>query len=65
MEEAAGEAAQSQTHHFRLVEVKKGVTDAGFTEVVLPQVFDVAGSQVATKGAFYLLSALKAEGEEE
>ena len=53
-------------HHFRMVEVIRGVTDGGFTEVILPQDFDLAVNRVVTKGAFYLLSAAKSasDGEE-
>jgi cobalt-zinc-cadmium efflux system membrane fusion protein len=64
LEEAVGESGQGPEHHFQMVEVKTGVADAGFTEVVLPQDFALA-YDVVTKGAFYLLSALKSAGEEE
>jgi cobalt-zinc-cadmium efflux system membrane fusion protein len=63
-EHEEGEEAPKAEHHFRMVEVKKGVTDGDFVEVMLPEDFDVANSLVVTKGAFYLLSAAKSEGEE-
>lgn len=59
-----GEEAPKAEHHFRMVEVKKGVTDGAFVEVMLPEDFNVSSSLVVTKGAFYLLSAAKSEGEE-
>ena len=61
-----GETEQHAEHHFRMVEVKKGVTDGAFAEVLLSEDFDIANSLVVTKGAFYLLSASKSaeQGEE-
>ncbi len=65
-EHEEGEAEQHAEHHFRMVEVKKGVTDGAFVEVMLPEGFDIANSLVVSKGAFYLLSASKSaeQGEE-
>jgi len=53
-------------HHFQMVEVKKGLTDGDFVEVILPEDFNIDNSLIVTKGAFYLLSASKLgnEGEE-
>jgi len=53
-------------HHFRMVEVKRGVSDGVYVEVILPEEFDVANNLVVMDGAFYLLSAAKlaSEGEE-
>jgi len=61
-----GETEQHAEHHFRMVEVKKGVTDGAFAEVLLPEDFDIANSLIVTKGSFYLLSASKSaeQGEE-
>lgn len=63
---AEGESEMHAEHHFRMVEVKRGVVDGGWVEVLLPEDFDLANSRVVTKGAFYLLSASKsaAQGEE-
>ena len=63
----AGEEKEMHgAHHFRMVEVRRGVVDDGWVEVLLPEGFDLANSRVVTKGAFYLLSASKAaaQGEE-
>ena len=48
---------------YRIVEVHKGVTDDGFTEVVLPEGFDTLTAKVVIKGAYNLLSAKKNAGE--
>ncbi|MGE6356887.1 efflux RND transporter periplasmic adaptor subunit [Flavobacterium sp. NPDC079362] len=48
--------------HFKAVEVIPGTTDLGFTEIKF--VNDVpAHAKIVTKGAFYLLSAMKGGGE--
>ena len=48
---------------YRIVEVKEGVKDGGFTEVILPEGFDVVNAKVVVKGAYNLLSAKKNAGE--
>ncbi|MDP4268438.1 MAG: efflux RND transporter periplasmic adaptor subunit, partial [Bacteroidota bacterium] len=48
---------------YRIVEVKKGITDDGYTEVTLPAGFDIQNTQVVIKGAYNLLSAKKNAGE--
>lgn len=48
---------------YRIVEVHKGVTDGGFTEVVLPEGFNITSAKVVVKGAYNLLSAKKNAGE--
>jgi cobalt-zinc-cadmium efflux system membrane fusion protein len=48
---------------YRIVEVHKGVTDNGFTEVILPEGFDSSTAKVVVKGAYNLLSAKKNAGE--
>jgi membrane fusion protein, heavy metal efflux system len=47
---------------FRMVEVKKGVSDSGYTEIILPEGFDM-NSRIVTRGAYTLLSAKKNAGE--
>ncbi|WP_316634527.1 efflux RND transporter periplasmic adaptor subunit [uncultured Flavobacterium sp.] len=56
--------AHEKEIHFKAIEVIPGTTDLGFTEVkfidkIYPDV------KVVTKGAFYLISALKGGGEHE
>lgn len=48
---------------YRMIEVGKGATDGGFTEVILPADFDINTSKVVIKGAYNLLSAMKNAGE--
>ena len=48
---------------YRMVEVHKGVASGGFTEVALPEKFDVKTAKVVVKGAYNLLSAKKNAGE--
>ncbi|MBL7112765.1 MAG: hypothetical protein ISS19_12590 [Bacteroidales bacterium] len=48
---------------YRMVEVYKGVTDGGYTEVILPEDFDSKAALVVIKGAYNLLSAMKNAGE--
>jgi membrane fusion protein, heavy metal efflux system len=48
---------------YKMIEVKKGVSDSGFTEVKLPEGFNTGVAKVVTKGAYTLLSAKKNAGE--
>jgi len=50
--------------HFKAVEVIPGTTDLGFTEVKFVDKID-SDAKIVTKGAFYLLSAMKGGGEHE
>ncbi len=48
---------------FRIVEVQKGVSDDGFTEIIVPDGFEKKQAKVVIKGAYNLLSAKKNAGE--
>lgn len=48
---------------YRMIQVQKGVSDKGFTEIVLPEGFDFQIAKVVVKGAYNLLSAKKNAGE--
>ena len=48
---------------YKMIEVKKGVSDSGFTEVKLPDGFNAGTTKIVTKGAYTLLSAKKNAGE--
>ena len=48
---------------YKMIEVKKGVSDSGFTEVKIPGGFNAGVAKVVTKGAYTLLSAKKNAGE--
>lgn len=48
---------------YRMVEVRKGVSDNGFTELILPEGFNIHTTRVVVRGAYALLSAKKNAGE--
>ena len=48
---------------YRMVEVQKGVSEDGYTEVILPKGLELATAKVVIKGAYSLLSAKKNAGE--
>jgi membrane fusion protein, heavy metal efflux system len=48
---------------YRMVEIQKGVTDEGFSEIRLPEGFNIKTARVVIKGAYNLLSAKKNSGE--
>jgi membrane fusion protein, heavy metal efflux system len=48
---------------YKLIEVGKGVSAEGFTEVILPNGFDLPKNQIVIKGAYNLLSAMKNAGD--
>ena len=48
---------------YRMIEIKKGVSDTGYTEIVLPESFNYKAAKVVIKGAYNLLSAKKNAGE--
>jgi len=48
---------------YRMIEVEKGLSTDGYTQVVLPPSFDTQTSQVVVKGAYNLLAAKKNAGE--
>ena len=48
---------------YRMIQVKKGVSDRGYIEVILPEGFDYKNAKVVTKGAYNLLSAKKNAGD--
>lgn len=50
--------------HFKTIEVQPGTTDMGFTEVKFMTNLP-SDAQIVTKGAFYLLSAMKGGGAHE
>jgi cobalt-zinc-cadmium efflux system membrane fusion protein len=48
---------------YRMVEVRKGVSSSGFTQIILPADFPADSAKVVVKGAYNLLSAKKNAGE--
>lgn len=48
---------------FKMIEVKKGLTDNGYTEIIIPEGFDPKSARVVVKGAYNLLAAKKNAGD--
>jgi cobalt-zinc-cadmium efflux system membrane fusion protein len=48
---------------YRMVEVKKGASSSGVTEISLPDGFDADTARIVIRGAYNLLSAKKNAGE--
>jgi cobalt-zinc-cadmium efflux system membrane fusion protein len=48
---------------YRMIEVQKGISEGGYTEVILPAGFDCSGTKVVVTGAYNLLAAKKNAGE--
>jgi membrane fusion protein, heavy metal efflux system len=48
---------------FLMIEVNKGISNNGFTEIILPKDFNLEKSNVVIKGAYNLLSAMKNAGD--
>lgn len=48
---------------YRMIEVKKGVSASGFTEIIVPEGFNLNSAKIVIKGAYNLLSAKKNAGE--
>jgi len=60
-----GETEQHGTR-FKQIPVRRGVTEGGYSQVTLPAEFDLVKARVVVKGAYAVLSQLKAaSGEEE
>jgi membrane fusion protein, heavy metal efflux system len=57
------EEGGKQFTEYRIIEVKKGVSSSGYTEIVVPDGFNINTSRIVTKGAYNLLSAKKNAGE--
>jgi cobalt-zinc-cadmium efflux system membrane fusion protein len=58
-----GKEEAENTTVYQMVEVGKGVSQDGYSAVILPEKFDTT-AQIVTKGAFSLLSKLKNSEEE-
>lgn len=48
---------------YRIIEVKKGISASGYTEIKVPEGFDINSAKVVVKGSYNLLSAMKNAGE--
>ena len=52
-------------YQYEMMPIEKGNSELGYTEVILPQGFDIAGTKVVVKGAYFLFAKLKNVEEEE
>jgi membrane fusion protein, heavy metal efflux system len=52
-----------QFTEYRMIDVKKGVSGSGYTEIILPEGFAISTAKIVIKGAYNLLSAKKNAGE--
>jgi cobalt-zinc-cadmium efflux system membrane fusion protein len=52
-----------QVTEYKMVQVKRGVTDNGYAEVILPANFDIKKSKVVIKGAYTILTGKKNAGD--
>jgi cobalt-zinc-cadmium efflux system membrane fusion protein len=57
------EEAGKAFSEYRMIEIKKGFSGSGYTEIKLPEGFNMNTARVVTKGAYCLLSAKKNAGE--
>jgi cobalt-zinc-cadmium efflux system membrane fusion protein len=57
------EEAGNKFTEYKMIEVIKGISGSGFTEIKLPDGFNAGVARVVTKGAYNLLSAKKNAGE--
>ena len=57
------EEAGKAITEYKIIEVKKGISSSGYTEIILPEGFDINTTKVVIKGAYNLLSAKKNAGE--
>lgn len=54
-----------EAYSFQAIEVGKGISQNGYTEVSLPEGFDLQNTEIVTKGAYALLSKMNNSEEEE
>ncbi|WP_439556233.1 efflux RND transporter periplasmic adaptor subunit [Dyadobacter sp.] len=63
--DSTSKGAESEGLIFEMVQVGKGVSESGYTQVKFPQEFDGQTPKIVLKGAYALLSKLKNSEEEE
>lgn len=52
------EEKQEEGYVFKAIEIQKGVSENGYTEVIFPDGFEIERTEVVTKGAYDLLSKM-------
>lgn len=63
--DSTSKGAGSEGMTFEMVQVSKGVSESGYTQVKFPQEFESQTPKIVLKGAYALLSKLKNSEEEE
>ena len=63
--DSASSSQDSGEMAFEMIQVSKGVSENGYTQVKYPEGFDTGESRIVLKGAYALLSKLKNSEEEE
>lgn len=63
-QDLGGKEEKNEQHAFKTIEVQKGLTQNGYTMVILPEGFDIAGSEVVIKGSYDLLTKMNNIEEE-
>ncbi len=58
------EEKHEEGYSFKAVEIKKGISQNGYTEIMLPEGFETATAEVVIKGAYDLLSKMNNSEEE-
>jgi RND family efflux transporter MFP subunit len=48
---------------YRMIEVRKGVSTPEYTEIIVPEGFNISTARIVTRGAYSILSAKKNAGE--
>ena len=48
---------------YKMIQVKRGASDNGFTGVILPEGFDISKAKIVIKGAYNLMAAKKNAGD--
>jgi cobalt-zinc-cadmium efflux system membrane fusion protein len=59
-----GDHDESEQIAFQMVEIQTGISENGYSEVILPKNFDTIHSQLVIKGAYSLLSVKNNGGDE-
>lgn len=59
-----GEVKHEEEQAFKAIEIQKGITQNGYTEVILPEGFETDHAEVVVKGAYALLSKMNNSEEE-
>jgi cobalt-zinc-cadmium efflux system membrane fusion protein len=57
------EESGSQFTEYKMIEIKKGVSGSDYSEILVPEGFDINTTRIVIKGAYNLLSAKKNAGE--